>query len=221
MITIDGPAGVGKSTVGREVAIRLGLPFVDTGIYYRALTVAAAAEGIQVGDQERLAELAEHFQVEVNTDPLAEGWRAQVGSLSLDRELWQPGLAPLLAYVAGQAAVRSALLGRQREAGASGAVAVGRDTGTAVFPDARCKFYLDAPEAVRLARRRIEFGRRGLGAPEELVREDVVGRDQQDLTRQLSPLTIPKGAVVVDTAGISAAEVVEVVLRHCRAQGGV
>ncbi|HUY55842.1 MAG TPA: (d)CMP kinase [Candidatus Nanopelagicaceae bacterium] len=219
VITIDGPAGVGKSTVGRQVAIRLGLPFVDTGIFYRALTVAAAAEGIAVGHHHRLAELAQHFSVEVNTDPGAEGWRARVGSRSLDLELWQPGLAPLLAYVASQAPVRRALLGLQRAAGSGGAVAVGRDTGTAVFPDARCKFYLEAPEEVRLERRRVEFQRRGLGAPEVLVREDVVGRDHLDLTRKHSPLTIPPGAVVIDTEGVSAAEVVDLVLARCRAQG--
>ncbi|MHB8312396.1 MAG: (d)CMP kinase [Candidatus Dormibacteria bacterium] len=219
VITIDGPAGVGKSTVGRQVAIRLGLPFIDTGIFYRALTVAAAGKGITVGNRDLLAELAQRFQVEVNTDPAAEGWRAKVGSRSLDLELWQPGLAPLLAYVASQAPVRRALLGLQRAAGSGGAVAVGRDTGTAVFPEASCKFYLDAPEAVRLERRRVEFQRRGLGAPEGLVREDVVDRDRQDLTREHSPLTVPPGAVVIDTEGVSAAEVVELVLARCRRTG--
>jgi cytidylate kinase len=98
-------------------------------------------------------------------------------------------------------------------------VAVGRDTGPAVFPKADCKIYLDAPTEVRLERRRRELERRGLGIPDEMLREDVVGRDHQDLSRENNPLAVPDGALVISTAGISADQVVELVFAHCRAQG--
>lgn len=221
VITIDGPAGVGKSTVGRRVAAGLGVAFIDTGIFYRALTVVASEAGLVVGDGAEIARLADGFGVELNSDPQAspDGWQARLGTRQMNLELWDPRLAPLLAYVARQPEVRQALLAGQREAALSGAVAVGRDTGTAVFPDADCKIYLDAPTEVRLERRRQELQRRGLGIPEEMVREDVVGRDHQDLSRVNNPLAVPDGALVIATAGISADEVVELVLARCRNQG--
>jgi cytidylate kinase len=138
---------------------------------------------------------------------------------TLNLELWDPRLASLLAFVARQREVRQALMAGQRLAASPGAVAVGRDTGTAVFPKADCKIYLDAPTEVRLERRRRELERRGLGIPDEMLREDVVGRDHQDLSRENNPLAVPDGALVISTAGISADQVVELVFAHCRAQG--
>lgn len=221
VVTIDGPAGVGKSTVGRRVAAGLRLPFIDTGIFYRALTVVASEAGLAVGDAAQLARLADGFEVELNTDPLAspESWQARLGMRTLNLELWDPRLASLLAFVARQREVRQALMAGQRLAASPGAVAVGRDTGTAVFPKADCKIYLDAPTEVRLERRRRELERRGLGIPDEMLREDVVGRDHQDLSRENNPLAVPDGALVISTAGISADQVVELVFAHCRAQG--
>ena len=221
MVTIDGPAGVGKSTVGRRVAAGLRLPFIDTGIFYRVLTVVASEAGLAVGDAAQLARLADGFEVELNTDPLAspESWQARLGMRTLNLELWDPRLASLLAFVARQREVRQALMAGQRLAASPGAVAVGRDTGTAVFPKADCKIYLDAPTEVRLERRRRELERRGLGIPDEMLREDVVGRDHQDLSRENNPLAVPDGALVISTAGISADQVVELVFAHCRAQG--
>lgn len=221
VVTIDGPAGVGKSTVGRRVAAGLRLPFIDTGIFYRVLTVVASEAGLAVGDAAQLARLADGFEVELNTDPLAipESWQARLGMRTLNLELWDPRLASLLAFVARQREVRQALMAGQRLAASPGAVAVGRDTGTAVFPKADCKIYLDAPTEVRLERRRRELERRGLGIPDEMLREDVVGRDHQDLSRENNPLAVPDGALVISTAGISADQVVELVFAHCRAQG--
>ncbi len=215
VVTIDGPAGVGKSTVGRQVARSLELPFLDTGIFYRALTVAAARAGLRPDDESGLAALAQAFEVEVNTDPEAQGWRAMVDGSPLDLELWDPQLSLRLALAAGLGPVRAALLERQREAGGGGVVAVGRDTGTVVFPAADRKFYLDAPPWVRLERRRQELDRRGLPTSDALLAEEVVARDQSDSRRPNAPLAVPEGALVIDTGSISATEVVALVLAAC------
>ncbi|HEY6538529.1 MAG TPA: (d)CMP kinase, partial [Candidatus Dormibacteraeota bacterium] len=168
VVTIDGPAGVGKSTVGRRVAAVLGLPFIATGVLYRALAVAAAQAGIGEGDGARLGELSAAVRLEINSEPdhSPGAWQARVDGRELADELWDPGIARLLAYVARQPEVRRALLPAQREPASRGAVAVGRDTGTVVFPGADCKVYLDAPAEIRVGRRRQELLGQGRDASE-------------------------------------------------------
>lgn len=221
IITIDGPAGVGKSTVGRLVAEKLGLAFLDTGVFYRALTVSASRRGLGVGQEAQLAELARNFSVEVNTASRPVGWLARVDGRDLDLELWDPELAPLLAFVASLPQVRRALLELQRRSGRGGAVAVGRDTGTVVFPKADRKFYLDAPPDVRLERRRQELRRRGLPTPDDLMVEEVLDRDRMDRSRSVGPLSVPESATVIDTSALSVEEVTEVVLAGCAGLGDV
>ncbi|MGA7173304.1 MAG: (d)CMP kinase [Candidatus Dormiibacterota bacterium] len=218
VVTIDGPAGVGKSTVGRRVASVLHLPFIDTGIFYRALTVAANRAGLTEADPLPLRQLSERVRLEINSDPdpAAGSWQARLDGQELRDELWDPGLSTLLAYVARQAEIRQALLAAQRAPAARGAVAVGRDTGTVVFPEAKCKVYLDAPTEVRLGRRRKELQSRGRDASEEVLRADVLTRDQTDLSRRHAPLAVPVDALSIDTTAFSADQVVELVLAECR-----
>lgn len=218
VVTIDGPAGVGKSTVGRRVAAALGVPFIDTGIFYRALTLAADWAGLGQGDGAALAQLAARVRLEINCDPEAapNAWRARVDGRELREELWDPRHAWLLAQVAQEAAVRQALLHFQREPAARGAVAVGRDTGTVVFPEADCKVYLDAPAEVRVGRRRDELQSRGRDASEAVLRADVVARDLTDLTRDHAPLAVPPDALWIDTTPLGAEAVVQLVLEECR-----
>lgn len=218
MVTIDGPAGVGKSTVGRRVAAELGLPFVDTGLFYRVLALAAAESHTE---PEAAANLARGLDIEINTDPRApeDSWRARLGSRELGAALWAPGNSALLAKIAAQPEVRSVLLPRQRRLGRGGVVAVGRDTGSTVFPEAACKVYLDAPVEVRMERRRSELARLGMASPDSVVRDDLEERDRRDRTRVAGPLVVPQGALVVDTTAIPAAEVVARVLQRCRALG--
>jgi cytidylate kinase len=221
VVTIDGPAGVGKSTVGRRIASILGLPFIDTGIFYRALTVAASREGLQDGSAQPIVRLAERLRLEINSDPeaRADSWQARVDGQDLRTELWDPALGSLLSYVARQPEVRDALLHFQREPAAQGGVAVGRDTGTVVFPGADCKVYLDAPAEVRVGRRRKELQGRGLDTPEVVLRADVLNRDQTDRSRLHAPLTVPADALAIDTTSKSADEVVDLVLEECRRRG--
>lgn len=221
VVTIDGPAGVGKSTVGRRVAAALGLPFIDTGIFYRAITVAAGRAGLLDGDAVALRQLSERLHLEINSEPEPEpgAWQVRVDGQELREELWDPRLSSLLAFVARQAEVRQALLAAQREPASAGAVAVGRDTGTVVFPNADCKVYLDAPAEVRVGRRRKELQSRGRDASEEVLRADVLARDQTDLSRVHAPLAVPPDALSIDTTSLSADQVVELVLGECRRRG--
>lgn len=221
IVTIDGPAGVGKSTVGRRVAAALRLPFLDTGILYRALTVAAQRDGIGSGDSLRLLRLTERVKLEINSasEPTPGAWQAKVDGQELSEELWDPGLAQLLAAVARQPEVRRALLPAQRAPAAAGAVAVGRDTGTVVFPTADCKVYLDAPAEVRISRRRKELQDRGRDASEAVLRADVLTRDQTDLSREFAPLAVPVDALSIDTTALSADQVVRLVLAECGRKG--
>lgn len=221
IVTIDGPAGVGKSTVGRRVAAELRLPFIDTGIFYRALTVAASRSGLREGSAGALALLASRLRLEINSNPSAtsDAWQARIDGQDLRAELWDPRLATLLAYAARQAGVREALLHWQRAPALNGAVAVGRDTGTVVFPRAACKVYLDAPAEVRVGRRRKELQSRGLEASQAVLRADIVARDETDLSRQHGPLAVPADALAIDTTSRSAEEVVDLVLKECRRRG--
>ncbi len=218
-VTIDGPAGVGKSTVGRRVARELRLPFLDTGLLYRALALVAAERAV---GPEGAAELVQGLELAINLDPKApEGaWRARIGGRDLGAELWAPGNAVLLARVAAEPAVRAALLPLQRGLGSEGVVAVGRDTGSTVFPTAAVKVYLDAPFEVRMERRRSELERLGLASAEVAVREDLAERDRRDSTREAAPLAIPDGAMVIDTAPIDAEEVAQLIVRRCGELGG-
>lgn len=220
VVTIDGPAGVGKTTVGKMVARRLRLPFVDTGLFYRALAVLATERGLEPSGAARLAR---EVPIAVNTDPDADerGWQVQFGGSRLGPEVWDPRLAPLLAGVAALPEVREALLGPQRDAARRGAVAVGRDTGSRVFPDAACKVYLDAPPEVRTARRSSALSRLGLDGRPELARSDVEERDLKDRTRAASPLAAPADALVLETGSIDAEEVAARVLDWCARVGGL
>jgi cytidylate kinase len=217
VVTIDGPAGVGKSTVGRRVAIELHVPFIDTGIFYRALAVAASRRGIAAGDGAALAELASRLDLKANTDPLAgpDAWQALVDGGPLGAELWDPRHAALLAGAAGQPQVRAALLHFQREPAREGGLLVGRDTGTVVFPDADCRVYLDAPAEVRVARRRRELEGRGQQALDDELRAEMEARDRTDLSRNHGPLAVPADALEIQTAHLSAEQVVERILAEC------
>jgi CMP/dCMP kinase len=221
VVTVDGPAGSGKSTLGRRLAVALGLPFVDTGLFYRGVTVAAVRAGLDGADTEAAAGLAARVRIELNTDPTggSGAWVVRVDGEDAGEAARDPQNAALLAALSGMEGVRRALLEPQRRAAARGAVAVGRDCGTVVFPDAGVKLYLDAAPEVRASRREVQLRTRGTAVDAAQLRSEVADRDARDSQRVVAPLRRAADAHVIDTGAHGIDEVVELALEICRRAG--
>ena len=201
VIAIDGPAGAGKSTVGRALASRLGLDYLDTGAMYRAVTFAAALRrGLDPADDDDIAKVSESLDLLVDDD------RVTVDGVDATVEIRGREVTSAVSLVAANSRVRSELVRRQREwvADRGGGVVEGRDIGSVVFPDAALKLYVTASPRVRAQRRVAEIG----GNVDE-VEASIIERDRKDSTRADSPLIEASGALVVDTSGMSIDEVVE------------
>jgi cytidylate kinase len=203
VVAIDGPAGAGKSTVGRAVAARLRLDYLDTGAMYRAVTFAALLRGIDPADDDDVAALA--MAVEMTLD----GSVVTVDGVDATIEIRGREVTAAVSAVAANARVRAELVRRQREwvHAHNGGVVEGRDIGSVVLPDATLKLFVTASPRVRAERRVAE-----IGGDVADVEASIIERDRKDSTRAASPLTETADAVVVDTSGLSIDEVVEHIL---------
>jgi cytidylate kinase len=219
IVTVDGPAGSGKSTLGRALAIDLGLPLIDTGLFYRGVMVAAVRAGLHDSDRAALGALARSTSVVVDPDPRSAGDTVLVDGVPAGALLRDPHHAAMLAAVAGEPEVRAAVLELQRRPASDGAVAVGRDCGTVVFPQAVVKFYLDAPQSVREQRRSAQLRARGARADGDTLRAEVGDRDRSDTQRTVSPLRRAADAHVIDTSTMDRDEMIAFALSVCAASG--
>jgi cytidylate kinase len=207
VVTIDGPAGAGKSSAARELARRLGFRRIDTGAMYRALAWAARQAGVAPVEGTALTDLLERTTVELVDDRLLVDGR-DVGS-----EIRTQEISELTSILSALKPVRDKVTPLQRALAALGGVVLeGRDTGSVVCPDAEVKFYLDAAPEARARRRQRELEARGLTVDLETVRDEVSRRDRQDMGRTLSPAVKPAGAVVVDSTDLGPEEVVQKLL---------
>lgn len=217
VVTIDGPAGAGKSTTARAVAAALGFVYVDTGALYRAFALKVSERGVNPDDDAALEALGRDTLVSLSGSPGAA--HVFLDGLDVSGGIRTPAVSELSSRLAARPVVRRRMVELQRAlAGGAPVVAEGRDLGTVVFPDAEVKIFLDADLETRARRRHRELVERGLAARFEDVREDVARRDERDRTRADSPLAVAPGAVVVDTSGLDVpaqvARVLEVVRRH-------
>jgi cytidylate kinase len=214
VITIDGPAGSGKTTLGRRLATTLGLPLVDTGLFYRGVMVAAARAGIAPDDRKALIDCARNTVVVIDTDPTHDDAdsAATVNGVDAGPALRDPANAPLLASMSSIQEVRDVLLESQRSLAVNGAVAVGRDCGTVVFPHAQLKLYLDASEDVRAQRRATQLRATGTDADSALMRGEVGARDRRDASRTAAPMRAADDAHVLDTGVLGIDDVAKTAL---------
>ncbi|TMB67090.1 MAG: (d)CMP kinase [Chloroflexi bacterium] len=216
VIAVDGSAASGKSTIGRRLAEKLGYPFLDTGLMYRAVTLASRERGVDTNDDTALTRLAEFIRMEVGPAAPHSG---ETCSISIDgkdvtSQLRRPDVEDAVSLVSRVPGVREALVRQQREiAGRQAMVMAGRDIGTVVLPDADLKVYLDASIGERARRRHAEFSNRGRTVTELIVLEDLRRRDQIDSERPISPLRAADDAIVIETDGLSQDEVLTRVIQ--------
>ncbi|MBM4123337.1 MAG: (d)CMP kinase [Nitrospira sp.] len=208
IVTIDGPAGAGKSTVAKLLALRLGYLYLDTGALYRAVAWKVRQAGVDPSDHEAVATLLPATTVTMEYRP--ERARVSVDQQDVTEEIRTPDISRLASVVSAIPAVRDWLLPVQRRIGsAGGVVAEGRDLGTRVFPAADVKFFLEADMEVRAARRHRELTAAGHAAPLNETRRDIHTRDTQDRSRDIAPLVPASDASVVDTSVLTAEQVVD------------
>jgi len=205
VIAIDGPAGSGKSTVAKAVAIRLGLEYLDTGAMYRSVAFAALRGGVDPEDAEVVGNLARNMELDV--DPSG---KITVDGVDATIEIRGPEVTRAVSIVAANPVVRTEMRARQRQwvAKRGGGVMEGRDIGTVVFPDARLKVYLDASPEVRAARRSKEVS----DLSYETVATDLARRDALDQNRTHDPLRTADDAVVIDTSDMSVDQIVDAIM---------
>ncbi|HEY5033526.1 MAG TPA: (d)CMP kinase [Candidatus Dormibacteraeota bacterium] len=213
IVAIDGGVASGKSAVGKRVAEALVLPFVDSGLMYRAVTKLAAERRIDPSDVDGLVELARKTGLKVDGD------RVWADRVELTEGIFDADHMEALPRISAIAGVREALVAQQRRLGQGGVVMAGRDIGTVVFSDADYKFFLTASLEEKVRRRAAQYERRGEVVDQEAMRREVEARDRVDTERAVAPLRPAPDAIVIDTDHLTVDEVVDVILRHIAQRG--
>jgi cytidylate kinase len=214
IIAIDGPASSGKSTLGKRLADCLGYLYFDTGVMYRAVTWAAIQRGIPIQDEAGITELAEQVQIDVRPPSREDGrsYDVLVDGQDVTWEIRQAEVDANVSPVSAYPGVRRALTAQQRRVGLRGRVVmVGRDIGTVVLPEADLKVYLDATLPERARRRHQELLSRGVQAELKKILQSLMARDQIDSTRLVAPLRPAEDALIIDSDGLDADQVLEMV----------
>lgn len=220
IITIDGPAAAGKSTIGEAVADRLGYRYLDTGAMYRAVTWIALERGINIRDEAAVTALAGEIKIDITAPTNDDGrqYTVLVDDEDVTWALRRPEVDADVSAVSAYPGVRTAMVAQQRRiAGGGEAVVVGRDIGTVVLPDADLKIYLDASAEERSRRRYEERRDRDEDADYAAILRDMRRRDRLDSSRVMAPLRPADDATIVDTDGLSATEAIDAVMEMvCR-----
>jgi cytidylate kinase len=211
IVTIDGGVASGKSAVGKRVGERLGLPFIDSGLMYRAITRMATERGIDPREPDAVTRLAQSNHIRI------DGERVWADGLELTEGIYDVDYADALPVVSAIPGVRKALVAQQRRMGQDGVVMAGRDIGTVVFPSADHKFFLVASLDEKVRRRAAQFERRGEAVDEAAMRKEVELRDRVDSERPVAPLKPAHDAMIIDTDNLELDEVVDRIVDHVKA----
>jgi cytidylate kinase len=215
IITIDGPAGAGKSTLARDLARCLTWVYLDTGALYRAMALTAARRGLDPHDQTAAEDLAR--SINLSAEPRPNGTAIMVDDEDVTALLRSPEVTRDASIISVWPGVREALLGLQRALGDKGqVVAEGRDMGTVVFPDAGLKFFLHARPEARAQRRHQELKSADPKITRDEVLRDIEARDQADYERPVSPLKVPDDALTIDSTNLGPDEVLKVMVNAFR-----
>lgn len=216
VIAIDGPAGSGKSSVSKEVARRLGIAFLDTGAMYRAVTFAALESGLDLEDQDAVAQAVRSAQIDLSVTP--DGQRVMVDSRDVTREIREPRVSEAVSAVSTNLAVRENLVARQRQAinEVGRIVAEGRDITTVVAPDADARILLTAREEVRLARRGLQLNH---SQSAEALAKQVSDRDKRD-SSVVNFTEAAEGVELVDSSDLDFEQTVQAVISTVEDQAG-
>jgi cytidylate kinase len=210
IVTIDGGVASGKSAVGRRVAEHLGLPFIDSGLMYRAITRIVGERGIDPHDSEDVTRLAEKTRIRI------DGERVWADGEELTGGIYDSDYAEALPVISATPGVRRALVEQQRQMARDGVVMAGRDIGTVVFPHADHKFFLVASLDEKVRRRAAQFERRGERIDEDVMRQEVAERDRIDSARPVAPLRPADDALIIDTDDLDLEQVVDRIVKHIR-----
>jgi len=215
-ITLDGPAASGKSTLGERLAESLDFMYLDTGVMYRAVTLAVLKLKVDVNDEDLVTKVAEEMDLDIHPATIDDG-RSNDVILDCEDVTWEirlPNVEAHVSQVSAYKGVRVAMTKKQREIGnRGGIVMVGRDIGTVVLPDAEIKLYLDASVEERAKRRYLELINRGKQATYESVLDDLKRRDNIDSSRAIAPLRPAEDAIMIDSDHMDAEEVFQYIFK--------
>ncbi|MBR1658214.1 MAG: (d)CMP kinase [Synergistaceae bacterium] len=211
VITIDGPAGAGKSSAAKDTAEKLGINYLDTGAIYRAIALILSQSEVKPIDDEIMREALSDIQIELR------GKAVLVNGFDVTGEIRTPEVDELASVYSAVPSVRKALLALQKEQENHGSiVAEGRDVGSVVFPNAKVKFFITASPEARAERRYKERISKGRPADYDAILKAIIERDRNDSSREVSPLTVPEGAVYLDTSDMTEEETVQFILNKVK-----
>lgn len=212
IITIDGPAGSGKSTVAKILARELNLKYIDTGAMYRAITLLALQNNIDCKDEESILKLARNINLELGSNSVDESkyTTVKIDGKDITDEIRSREVGSVVSIVSKLSGVRKYLVSLQKKFIQGGnAILEGRDTGSVVCPDAALKIYLTASLDERIKRRDLQIRGKGQFLEINIIKKEIISRDRIDSSREDSPLIIPENGIIIDTSKLSVKGVVE------------